>query len=69
VLVDDLDVVCVGVEHEGAVVPGVLDGALAGRAVVAVSGRKRGAVKGPHDAVVVGGKGEVDVLGHMLAGD
>jgi hypothetical protein len=34
-----------------------------------VSGRERGPVKGLHDAVVVGGKGEVDVLGHGLAGD
>ena len=41
-MVDDLDVVAVGVEHEGPVVAGVVVGALAGRAVVAVPAASRG---------------------------
>ena len=38
VVADELDVVAVGVEHVGAVVAGVVDAALARRAVVAVAG-------------------------------
>jgi hypothetical protein len=46
VVVDDLDVVAVGVEDERAVVAGVVLGPLAGRAVVAVAGAGRGRVEG-----------------------
>ena len=53
VVVDGLDVVAVGVEHERAVVAGVVDGALAGRAVVAVAGRGRRGVEGVDGRVVL----------------
>src|SRR4051812_13647887 len=62
IVVDDLDVVPVGVEDERAVVARVVHGALAGPAVVLVSGGERGGVEGPHRGVVPGGEGEVDVL-------
>src|SRR5436190_14619923 len=62
IVVDDLDVVPVGVEDERAVVARVVDGALAGPAVVRVSGGERGGVERPHRGVVPGGEGEVDVL-------
>ena len=45
VVEDGLDVVAVGVEHEGAVVAGVVLGPLARRAVVAVARAGRGAVE------------------------
>jgi hypothetical protein len=41
VVVDDFDVVAVGVEHVGGVVARVIVGALARRAVAAVAGRGR----------------------------
>jgi hypothetical protein len=44
-VVDDLDVVPVGIEDERAVVARVVHGALAGPAVVLVSGGERGGVK------------------------
>src|SRR5205823_217067 len=45
VVTDGLDVVAVGVEHVGGVVPGVILGPLARGAVVAVAGGKRAAVE------------------------
>ena len=57
-----LDVVAVGVENEGAVVARVVDGALAGGAVVLVARGERGGVEGPHRGVLVRGEREVDVL-------
>jgi hypothetical protein len=45
VVVDDLDVVPVRVEHERAVAARVIDGALAWRAVVLVARRERGGVE------------------------
>jgi len=55
----------VGVEHERAVAPRVVDGALARGAVVLVARGERGGVEGPHRGVRVRvrGEGEVDVLG------
>jgi len=44
VVVDDFDVVAVGVEHVGGVVAVVVAGALAWLAVAAVSGRGRGSI-------------------------
>jgi hypothetical protein len=58
VVVDDLDVVAVRVEHEGAVVARVVDGALAGGAVVLVARGERGGVERPHGGVLVRGEGE-----------
>jgi hypothetical protein len=46
VVVDDFDVVAVGVEHEGAVVARVVRGAFAGGAVVLVACGERGGVEG-----------------------
>src|SRR5437899_5921573 len=62
VVVDDLDVVPVRVEHERAVVARVVDRALAGRAVVLVARRERGGVERAHRGVLAGGEREVDVL-------
>ena len=45
VVIDDLDVVPIGVEHEGTVVAGVVDLPFARGAVVGVTGREGGAVK------------------------
>src|SRR5689334_8089398 len=58
VVVDDFDVVAVGVEDIGGVVAGVIAGALTGLAVAAVSGR--GCV-GVESAYVVVCAGERDV--------
>src|SRR4051812_37579206 len=63
VVVDDLDVVPVGVQDERAVVPRVVDGALAGTAVILVAGGKRGGVERLHCGVVPRREREVDVLG------
>src|SRR4051795_6989453 len=62
VVVDDLDVVPVRVEHERAVVAGVVDRALARRAVVLVARRQRGGVERAHRGVLARGEREVDVL-------
>ena len=62
-MVDDLDAVSVGVEHEGAVIAGVANRSLAWRPVVLVAGGERGRVERAHGGVVAGGEGEVDVLG------
>ena len=53
----------VGVEHERAVAPRVVDGALARGAVVLVARGERGGVEGPHRSVRVRREGEVHVLG------
>src|SRR5918994_5458051 len=62
VVVDDLDVVPVRVEHERAVVARVVDRALARRAVVLVARRERGGVERAHRGVLARGKRELDVL-------
>ena len=62
VVVDDLDVVPVGVQDERAVVARVVDGALAGTAVVLVARGERGGVERPHGRVVLRREREVDVL-------
>src|SRR3954449_5865534 len=67
VVVDDLDVVAVGVEHERGVVAGVVLGPLAGRAVVAVAGAGGGLVEGVDGVVVVRREGNVKVLGRLVA--
>src|SRR6476619_4286712 len=63
IVVDDLDVVAIRVEHEGAVVPGVVHGALAGPTVVLIARGERRGVEVPHRGVRVRWEGEVDVLG------
>ena len=60
VVVDDLDVVPVGVQDERAVVARVVDGALAGTAVVLVARGERGGVERPHGRVVLRREREVD---------
>jgi hypothetical protein len=67
-VVDDLDVVVVGIKHERAVVAGVVDGSLARGAVVAVRGLGGAAVEGVDGRVFAGAEGDVDVLGRV-AGD
>src|SRR5215218_6414648 len=62
VVVDDLDVVPVRVEHERAVVARVVDRALARRAVVLVARRERDGVKRAHRGVLARREREVDVL-------
>ena len=62
VVVDDFDVVPVGVQDERAVVARVVDGALAGTAVVLVSRGERGGVERPDGRVVLRREREVDVL-------
>src|SRR4051795_2642047 len=62
VVVDDLDVVPVRVEHERAVVARVVDRALARRAVVLVARRERGGVERAHRGVLARGEREVDGL-------
>ena len=61
-MVDHLDVVPVGVQDERAVVARVVDGALAGTAVVLVARGERGGVKRAHGRVVLRREREVDVL-------
>ncbi len=60
VVVDDFDVVAVGIEHERGVVAGVIAGALARLAVASVSGPSRVGVKPAH-VVVIAREGDVDV--------
>src|SRR3954447_8271218 len=62
VVVDDLDVVPVRVEHERAVVARVIDRALARRAVVLVARRQRGGVERAHRGVLARGERDVDML-------
>ena len=62
VVVDDLDVVPVGVQDERAVVARVVDGALAGTAVVLVARGESGGVERPHGRVVLRREREMDVL-------
>ena len=62
VVVDDLDVVPVGVQHERAVVARVVDGALARTAVVLVARGERGGVERPDGRVVSCRERDVDVL-------
>jgi hypothetical protein len=62
-VVDDLDVVTIRIEHERPVVARVVDGALAGHAVVPVARGERGSVEGPHGGVRVRGERQMDVLG------
>ena len=61
-MVDDLDVVPVRVQDERPVVARVVDGALAGPAVVRVARGERCRVEGANRGVVVRGEREVDVL-------
>src|SRR5438105_10925536 len=69
VVVHDLDVVAVGIEHEGAVVAWVVVRALAGSTVVAVPGLDGCAVKCVNGCIVAGGKRHVDVLRRRPADD
>jgi hypothetical protein len=62
VVVDDLDVVPVRVEHERAVVARVVHHSLARRAVVLVARRERGGVERAHSGVLARGERKVDVL-------
>src|SRR5438874_4418737 len=62
VVAHDLDIVAVRVEHERAVVAGVIV-PLARRTVVAVARRDERSVELVHDRVVGGREGEVHVLG------
>jgi hypothetical protein len=62
VVVDDFDVVPVGVQHKRAVVAGVVHGALPRTAVVLVAGAHRGGVERAHRGVLAGGERELDVL-------
>ena len=62
VVADDLDVVAVGIEHERAVVAGVVLGPLPGSAVVAVAGSCRGLVEGIDGGVIAGAERHVEVL-------
>src|SRR5439155_23461431 len=61
VVVDDLEVVPVGVQDEGAVVARVVDGALAGTPVVLEARGERGGVERAHGHVVLRREGDVDV--------
>src|SRR4029078_13376596 len=62
VVVDDFDVVPIGVQDERAVVAGVVHGALPGSAVVLVAVGECGSVERAHGGVLAGGEREVDVL-------
>ena len=61
VVVDDFDVVAVGVEHVGGVIAGVIVRALSGFAVAAISGRGRAGVEAAY-VVVFAREGDVHVL-------
>src|SRR5207302_716748 len=60
VVVDDFDVVAVGVEHIGGVVAGVIARALTGLAVAAISGRGRGGVESAYVVVCARERGVLD---------
>src|SRR5919201_1828681 len=62
VVVDELDVVPVRVEHERAVVARVIDRALARRAMVLVARRERSGMERAHRGILARGEREVDVL-------
>src|SRR3954464_14679156 len=62
VVVDDLDVVPVGVQDEGAVVARVVDDPLAGTPVILVARGERGGVERADGRVVLRREGDVDVL-------
>jgi hypothetical protein len=62
VVVDDFDVVPVGVQDERGVVARVVDGALAGTAVVLIALGERGGVERPDGRVVLRRERDVDVL-------
>jgi hypothetical protein len=64
VVVDDFDVVAVGVEHVRGVIASVVLRPLARVAVAAVSGRDRVRVE-PTYFVLVAGEGDVDVPGRL----
>jgi hypothetical protein len=66
VVVDDLDVVAVGVMHKRAVVARVIDDALARWAMIRKAGGERGGMEGPHGGVRVGGERQVHVLAGRL---
>ena len=57
---DGLDVVAVGIEHEGAVVAGVVDRAQAGGAVVPAAGGQSRGVEGVDEVVRAGAEAEVE---------
>ena len=59
-MADGLDVVAVGVEHEGAVVARVVVRTFARRAVVATAGGEGGAVEGVHGGAIAGRDRHVD---------
>src|SRR5258705_393090 len=63
VVVHDLDVVAVGVEHEGAVVARVVLEPFTRGAVVPIAGGEGGAMELVHGRVVAGREGQVHVLG------
>jgi hypothetical protein len=67
---DGLDVVAVRVEHEGSVVPGVVDLADAWPAVVLATGRERSRVEGVDRFAVLGRDADVqsDVVKSRLHG-
>ena len=60
-----LDIVAVGVEHEGAVIVGVIMGAQARRPVVLGAGGESGAIEGVDRLSGLGGESDVD----MAAGE
>ena len=66
-MVNGLDVVAVGVEHEGGVIAGVI-GAQAGGAVVGAAGGEAGMIKGLDLGVVGGLEREVDAAGRGALG-
>lgn len=66
-MVDHLDVVAIGVEHEGTVVAGVV-GAFAGRAVVGATGGDRRRVERIDGGTVAGLEGQVVAAGQLAGG-
>ncbi len=68
-MTDGLDVVPVGVEHESAVVTGVIAGALARRPIVFVAGPKGSAVELFDGSIAGRAKGEVQILRRLAFAD
>jgi hypothetical protein len=62
-VVDGLEVIAVGVNHEGGVIGGVVFDAEPGSAVIAAAGGKGGGVEGAHRGLVGGGEGDMDRAG------